>query len=130
MARNAAPLSIVLALVTMASACGGAGGGGGGGNGSGTGGGGGGGGSAADCEAVRAHVTALYQAEAAGKDTEAKRVAQAVADNTGMVMAECAREPGRVAGCAARARSTQELEQKCLAPLDDDGTEGDQFRPR
>jgi len=45
-----------------------------------------------------------------------------------MVLAECAREPGRVAACAAGAKSAPELERKCLAPLDDEGTEGDRFK--
>ena len=118
--------AIILAVLT-ACACGkatGTGGGGGGGSG---GGGGGGGGSSADCEAARTHVADLYRAEAADKDP--KLIDQLVADNTQMVMAECAHDPARVAACARQAKSAPELESKCLTPLDDEGTEGDKFKP-
>jgi len=43
-------------------------------------------------------------------------------------MSECNREPGRVAACAAKAKSAPELESKCLSPLDDEGSEGDRFK--
>jgi len=118
--------AIILAVLT-ACACGKAtatGGGGGGGSG---GGGGGGGGSSADCEMARAHVADLYRAEAADKDP--KLIDQMVQDNTQMVLSECARDPARVAPCAKQAKSAPELESTCLVIPDDEGTEGDRFKP-
>jgi hypothetical protein len=114
---------LLVSVIACGCACGrGAGGGG-------TGGTGGGGSSAADCDAVAKHVADLYRADAADtmKGKDEKLLEQIVADNTKMVMAECAREPARVAGCAGQAKSAPELERTCLAPLDDEGTEGDRF---
>jgi hypothetical protein len=51
-----------------------------------------------------------------------------VADSTQMVMAECVREPGRVIPCVKRVGTAEQLEAQCLAPLDDEGSEGDVFR--
>lgn len=113
--------TMTLALLA-ACACGRAGGG------TGTGGSGSGGGSAADCEAVRAHVRELYTAVPRPADTAPAAIETFVTDNTAMVLAECAREPGRVAPCAGRAATVEALEAKCLAPLDDEGSEGDVFR--
>lgn len=114
--------ALVLAFVA-ACACGNTAGTTGGGGG---GGGGGSGAESADCEAARAHVSELYKAEAADKDP--KLIDQMVADNTRMVMSECAHDPARVAKCAAAAKSAPELENKCLTQLDDEGTEGDKFK--
>ena len=115
------------ALVLLGACACGRGGGGGGGTGTGGGSGGGGGGSAADCEAVRERVRQLY---AAVSRPEAKPDAPDtfVADNTQMVIAECVREPGRVVPCVKRVSTALELESRCLAPLDDEGSEGDVFR--
>lgn len=125
-------LSLALALAFGLAACGR----GAGGQGPGSGGTGGGTGGtvaeAADCEAARAHVSQLYRADAgeqhAGKEPAV--IDGIVADNTAMVMTECTRDPGRVARCAGAARSAAELERTCLAPLDDEGTEGDRFKSR
>jgi hypothetical protein len=73
------------------------------------------------CEGIRARAEQLYKAEAEAK--EPKRVAEATADNTRMVMVDCAKAPARVAPCVAAAASVAELEKKCLLPLDPDGTE-------
>ena len=122
------PGAIAIAL-GLAAACAGGGSGGGGGGGGTGGGGGGGGGSAADCERARAHVIDLYAAEAKpAKDPKVGE--QLVADGTRMVMAECTRVPGRVALCAAKAATAQELEATCLEPLDEEGTDGLRFVPR
>jgi hypothetical protein len=127
-------LALALALALGLAACGrGAGGQGpGSGGGGGTGATGGTGAEAADCEAARAHVSQLYRADAgeqhAGKEPAV--IDGIVADNTAMVMTECTRDPGRVARCAGAARSAAELERTCLAPLDDEGTEGDRFKSR
>ena len=75
------------------------------------------------CDGVRAKVERLYRAEAEAK--EPKRVDEAVADNTTMVMNDCAKAPAKVAACVNEASSVAALEQKCLAPLDDEGTEGE-----
>jgi hypothetical protein len=87
------------------------GGGGGGGTGTGTG-----TGTAADCEAVKPHVEELY----AGAET--------AADDVAMVMKDCAADPGRVAACARDAKTAADLEQRCLIPIDDEGSEGDRFK--
>jgi hypothetical protein len=72
------------------------------------------------CDAIRAHVAQLYGAELANPAL--------VDDNTAMVMKDCAKQPDRVAGCAAGAKTVAELEHNCLIPLDAEGTEGDQLK--
>jgi len=79
------------------------------------------------CEGIRPKVERLYRAEAEAK--EPQRVAEAVADNTTMVMNDCARAPAKVAPCVNAASSVAQLEQQCLVPLDDEGTEGEELRP-
>lgn len=115
-------LAMVAAAALLACACPGQ---------SGTTGGGGGGGStggsgAGPCDGIRAKVEKLYRAEAEAK--EPKRVEEAVADNTAMVMNDCAKAPAKVAACVSAAGSVAALERECLAPLDDEGTEGEELR--
>jgi hypothetical protein len=78
------------------------------------------------CAAARAKVEQLYRAEAQVK--EPKRVDQAVADNTAMVMNDCAKAPDKVTGCIEKVSTVAELETKCLRPLDDEGTEGNDLK--
>jgi hypothetical protein len=80
-------------------------------------------GTPATCDGVRARVEQLYRAEA--QQREAKRVDEAVADNTAMAMNDCEKQPARVAPCLARAGSVPELEASCLIPLDEEGSEGE-----
>lgn len=75
------------------------------------------------CDAARARVEQLYRASATGND--AARIDEAVADNTAMVMTDCATDPDKVAACIARATSAAELESRCVIALDDEGSEGD-----
>jgi hypothetical protein len=77
------------------------------------------------CDGTRGKVEQLYRAEA--KTREPKRVAEAVADNTAMVMNDCAKAPAKVAACIAAIGTVAELEAKCLVALDDEGTEGEQL---
>jgi hypothetical protein len=77
------------------------------------------------CEAMRARVEQLYRAEAQGR--EPARVDEAVADNTALVMNDCDRAPDKVAACVAAAATVEDLEARCLAPIDDEGTEGDKL---
>jgi hypothetical protein len=77
------------------------------------------------CEAIRGRVEQLYRAEAQAR--EPARIEDAVADNTAMVMADCAQAPDKVAACLAGASTVTELEARCLAPIDDEGTEGDKL---
>jgi hypothetical protein len=70
----------------------------------------------ADCDAVKPHVEELY----AGTET--------AADDVAMVMKDCAENPGLVAGCAKSAKTAADLEQRCLIPIDDEGSEGDRFK--
>jgi hypothetical protein len=71
---------------------------------------------------VRPRVEQLYRAEAQAK--EPTRVDDAVADNTHMVMNDCAKDPAKIVPCLAKAATVSELEKDCLIPLDDEGTEG------
>jgi hypothetical protein len=87
----------------------------GGGTGTGTG--------SASCDGIKAHVEALYRAEVTGDNVD-----EQVADNTQMVLTDCAAQPDKVARCAADAKSVADLEQRCLIPLDEEGTEGDRFK--
>jgi hypothetical protein len=77
------------------------------------------------CEAMRGRVEELYRAEAQAK--EPSRAHDAVADNTAMVMTDCAQAPDKVAACLRAATTAADLEARCLAPIDDDGTEGDKL---
>ena len=76
------------------------------------------------CEAVRPRVEQLYRAEAQAR--EPGRVDEAVTDNTTMVMNDCGKAPDKVAACVTSASTVKDLEARCLAPIDDEGTEGDQ----
>ncbi len=78
------------------------------------------------CDGVRAKIESLYRAEAQQK--EPKRVDDAVADNTAMVMTDCAKAPDTVAPCVAKATSVAEIEKSCLIPIDEEGTEGDKLK--
>lgn len=75
------------------------------------------------CDQLEAHVGALYQAGA----ERTKMTPEEIADSTAMVLGECRAAPDRVGGCAKAATSIAQLEA-CLAPLDDDGSEGLQFQ--
>lgn len=76
------------------------------------------------CDGARGKVEQLYRA--AAHDKEPARVTELVADNTAMVMHDCATAPDKIAACIAAAATASELETRCLVPLDDEGTEGDQ----
>ena len=78
------------------------------------------------CDEIRAKVERLYRAEAQAK--EPKRVEEAVADNTTMVLNDCAKAPSKVVACVNDVSSIAELEKRCLASLDDEGTEGEELR--
>ena len=91
---------------------------------------------AGGCEGLRPQVEAMYRAEAQAK--EPNRVEEAVADNTAMVMAECAKAPDRFSTCLAQAPkgtgaeaqawTAKDLETHCMPQLDDEGSEGDALR--
>ena len=78
---------------------------------------------ATSCDAQRARVEALYRAEAQAK--EPTRVEEATADNTAMVMKDCAKQPDKASACLAKVATVAELEKQCLIPLDPEGTEGE-----
>lgn len=101
------------------------------GTGTGTGTGTGGGGDPALCEPLRAHLEELYRADAvagAGSGSGTALVDEIVADNVTMALSDCVASPTRVAACADKAKSAAELEERCLIPLDEEGTEGDHFK--
>jgi hypothetical protein len=75
------------------------------------------------CDEVKSRIERLYRVEA--QATEPKRVDEYVADNTTMVMADCATDPARFVPCIASAPTVADLEKQCTVPLDDEGTEGD-----
>ncbi len=76
------------------------------------------------CADVQPKIEQLYRDDA--QQREPKRVDELVADNTHMVMADCAKDPARTVPCVANAQSVAELEKLCLIPLDEEGTEGEQ----
>ncbi len=78
------------------------------------------------CGRVRAKVEAMYRAEAQQKEPE--RVEEAVRDNTEMVMGECAKNPAAIEPCVANAQAIDIIEKTCLAPLDEEGSEGEALR--
>lgn len=78
------------------------------------------------CDEVKPRVEQLYRAEAQLKEPE--RVDEAVADNTAMVMADCAKDPGKTVPCLASTPTVADLEKRCLVPLDEEGTDGDALR--
>jgi hypothetical protein len=45
-----------------------------------------------------------------------------------MVMNDCAKAPDKVVACINSVSTIAELETKCLRPLDDEGTEGNELR--
>jgi hypothetical protein len=45
-----------------------------------------------------------------------------------MVMNECVKSPDKVVACINKVSTSAELETHCLAPLDDEGTEGEALR--
>ena len=75
------------------------------------------------CDDARPKLEALYRAEAQQK--EPKRVEEAVADNTAMVLKDCKQAPEKAVPCLAAATSIEDVEKKCMIQLDDEGTEGD-----
>jgi hypothetical protein len=78
---------------------------------------------ATTCDQVKPRVEAMYRGEA--QQREPARVDEAVADNTTMVMNDCAKDPGKRVPCLAKVATIAELEKTCLIPLDDEGTEGE-----
>jgi hypothetical protein len=78
------------------------------------------------CSSIRAKVEGLYRAEA--QQNEPERVEEAVRDNTDMVLRECAKNPAAVEPCVANAQAIDIIEKTCLAPLDEEGTEGEALR--
>jgi hypothetical protein len=94
--------------------------------------GGGGPAAAAACDKVRDHAALLYRDEAtrlAKPDTAPAVIDEEVSDNVAMIVGDCRREPGRAA-CIAGAQSVAQLERDCAIAVDDEGTEGDQFKAR
>lgn len=83
------------------------------------------------CEGATGKLQALYRADAEatmpGADKAAKRD-ELVADNVHMVMVDCAKDPTRVVPCLDKAKALADVEHGCLAPLDDEGTEGDAIK--
>ncbi|HEX2689993.1 MAG TPA: hypothetical protein VHN14_25420 [Kofleriaceae bacterium] len=77
------------------------------------------------CDASRGKVAQLYRALARGGAPA--RADEVVADNTTMVMNDCVKAPDKVTACITAATTVRELETRCLLPLDEEGTEGDQF---
>jgi hypothetical protein len=75
----------------------------------------------ATCDSMRDKVAALYRDDA--QQHEPKRVDEAVADNTQMVMIDCAKRPAKAVPCLQAASSVAQIETQCLIPLHPDGTE-------
>jgi hypothetical protein len=80
------------------------------------------------CEGARKKIEQLYRAEADANKEKPERVEESVADNTTMVMNDCAKAPDKVTACVKRVSTAAELEKQCLVPLDNEGTEGEALR--
>jgi hypothetical protein len=103
------------------------------GKGSGTGTGGPDTGDPAQCDKLATHLEELYRADAtatagSGSAATPEMLDEIVKDNVTMAMSDCKAAPTRVTACAEKAKSAAELEDRCLIPLDEEGTEGDQFK--
>ena len=83
---------------------------------------------ATGCDGARKKVDHLYRAEAKANHEKPERIEESVSDNTTMVMNDCAKSPDKVVGCINRVSTAAELEKQCLAPLDEEGTEGEALR--
>ena len=83
---------------------------------------------ATGCEGAKKKVGELYRAESTANKDKPERVEEAVADNTQMVMNECVKSPDKVVACINKVSTSAELEKQCLAPLDEEGTEGEALR--
>lgn len=89
------------------------------------------------CDESRAAIEALYRKESEtapptvkpGQDPAAAAALaeQIIGDNVDMAMRDCRQDPGRVAPCLRVAPSVAQLERDCLAPLDEEGSEGAAF---
>ncbi|MBS1120448.1 MAG: hypothetical protein H6Q90_2676 [Deltaproteobacteria bacterium] len=86
----------------------------------------GGGTPATSCDGLRGKVEQLYRADA--QVSEPKRVEEAVADNTTMVLNDCAKAPDQVVACVNGVTTVAELESRCLRRLDEEGSEGKELR--
>lgn len=75
--------------------------------------------SADACAAMEPKVAQLYRAEA--QANEPKRVDEATADNTAMVMGDCRQAPQKVAACLQAAQTVADIEKTCLSRLDPAG---------
>jgi len=83
---------------------------------------------ATGCDGAKKKIEQLYRAESVAKQDKPERVEEAVADNTHMVMTECAKSPDKVVACINKVSTSADLEAQCLAKLDDEGTEGEALR--
>lgn len=77
----------------------------------------------ATCRSLAPKIEQLYRADAQQHDP--KRVDEAVADNTEMVMNDCEKQPARAVPCLQAAATVADLEHRCLIPLDPEGSEGE-----
>jgi len=77
----------------------------------------------ATCASLRPKIEQLYRADAQQHDP--KRVDEAVADNTEMVMTDCAKQPATAVPCLQAVATLPDLEHRCLIPLDPEGSEGE-----
>jgi len=83
---------------------------------------------ATGCDGARKKVEQLYRAEAAANKESPARTTESVADNTAMVMNDCAKAPDKVVACITKVASAADLEKQCLVQLDNEGTEGEALR--
>jgi hypothetical protein len=74
------------------------------------------------CDGITAKLDQLFRADA--QVAEPKRVDERTRDNVHMVMTECAKHPATVVACVNNAATLKDIESQCLAPIDDEGTEG------
>ena len=80
------------------------------------------------CAAMQHRVEELYQQAAEQSGMAANRRSEFVSANLHMVMSDCRLNPTEGYACLQEAKSVTELEDRCLVPLDDEGSvEGSRF---
>ncbi|MCP4445454.1 MAG: hypothetical protein GY811_08945 [Myxococcales bacterium] len=79
------------------------------------------GGQATSCESLIRRTTEIYERAALDEALVANLHADFVAANLHMVMVDCHAAPASVIACVNAAENAADLENDCLAPLDDSG---------
>ena len=75
-----------------------------------------------NCEESEATVRALYLEAAESEGVASNLQSDYLQANVQMTMNDCRLDPNRVIACLHRAKSAEQIENRCLTPLDEAGT--------